>query len=265
MASARILHLSDLHVGKREEPELGPTLAALVAELAPELVVASGDLTHRGRPEQHARAHAFLAELGPPVLAVPGNHDIPYAFPARFTSPWAEFERVWGTAEPVHSSPAFHVVGLNSVRPWRHQSGALDSAALERAAGRLREAPEGALRVAVLHHHLLGAPWRTRKRHVARRDEVLSGLAAAGAQLVLGGHTHQAEVGERRDFLATAAEDPPVVAATAAALGRPRPHRDGEARGLHVHETDGRTLTVRTFVWRGEGWAETAARSFPLV
>ncbi len=265
MAPARILHLSDLHVGKHEEAELGPTLAALVAELRPELVVASGDLTHRGRREQHERAHAFLAELGPPVLAVPGNHDIPYTFPARFTSPWAEFERLWGTVEPVHSSPAFHVVGLNSVRPWRHQSGGLGAAALERAAAQLREAPEGALRVAVLHHHLLGAPWRTRKKPLARRDEVLAELATAGVQLILGGHTHQADVGERRDFLVAAAADPAVIAATAPGLGRPRPHRDGEARGLHVHETDGRTLTVRTYVWRVESWAETGARAFPLA
>lgn len=264
MAPARILHLSDLHMGKREEPELGPALTALATELGPELIVASGDLTHRGRRDQHERAHAFLAELGPPVLAVPGNHDIPYTFPARFTRPWDEFERLWETAEPVHSSPAFHVVGLNSVRPWRHQSGGLGTAALERAAARLREGPEGALRVAVLHHHLLGAPWRTRKRTVARRDEVLARLAAADTQLILGGHTHQAEVGERRDFLATAAADPALIAATAPGLGRPRPHRDGEARGLHVHETDGRTLTVHTYVWRGESWAETAARSFPL-
>ncbi len=261
MAPARILHLSDLHIGKREEPELGPALAALVDELGPELVVASGDLTHRGRRDEHERAHAFLAALGPPVLAVPGNHDIPYRFPQRFTSPWAEFERLWETAEPVHSSETFHVVGLNSVRPWRHQSGGLSGAALEHAAARLREAPAGALRVAVLHHHLLGAPWRTRKRPVARRDEILAGL---GAQLVLGGHTHQAEVGERREFLPAAAGEPTVVAATAPGLGRPRPQRDGEARGLHVHETDGTTLTVRTYIWRDGGWAATAARSFPL-
>ncbi len=264
MAPARILHLSDLHMGKREEPELGPALAELVAELRPELVVASGDLTHRGRRDQHESAHAFLAGLGPPVLAVPGNHDIPHSFPARFTSPWAEFERLWGTVEPVHGSPAFHVVGLNSVRPWRHQSGGLGAGALERAAARLHEAPEGALRVAVLHHHLLGAPWRSRKRPVARRDEVLDALAAAGAELILGGHTHQAEVGERRDFAVAAAAEPAVIVATAPGLGRPRPQRSGEARGLHVHETDGSTLTVHTYIWRGEGWIPTAARSFPL-
>jgi hypothetical protein len=35
---------------------------------------------------------------------IPGNHDIPYTFPARFTRPFAEFERQWDRAEPVHDS-----------------------------------------------------------------------------------------------------------------------------------------------------------------
>ena len=55
--------------------------------MAPDLVIASGDLTNRGRRGEHERAAAFLRRLGPPVLAVPGNHDIPYTFPARFTPP----------------------------------------------------------------------------------------------------------------------------------------------------------------------------------
>ena len=112
---------------------------ALVERVAPELVIASGDLTHRGRREQHERAAAFLRSIGPPVLAVPGNHDIPYSFPARLASPWREFERVWETVEPVYASATAQVVGLNSVRPARHQSGGLDDAQLQRAATRLAE------------------------------------------------------------------------------------------------------------------------------
>src|SRR5438034_6672299 len=97
----RVLHLSDLHVGSRDASELIGPLARLIERLEPALVVASGDLTHRGRPDQHARAAAFLKRLGPPVLAIPGNHDIPHTFPARFTRSFAEFERHWETTEPV--------------------------------------------------------------------------------------------------------------------------------------------------------------------
>lgn len=239
-------------------------VAALVAEAAPELVVASGDLTHRGRRAQHERAQSFLASLGPPVLAVPGNHDIPYAFPARLTAPWAEFERLWGTTEPTYSSPALHVVGLNSVRPLRQQGGALAGAQLERAAERLQSAGEGAYRVAVLHHHLIGAPWRAaRKRPVSRRGRVLRALVGAGVDLVLSGHVHQAALSERREFEVVTGEVRAAVVAIAPGLGRPRPNRLGEARGLHVYEVADDALTALTYTWRDAGFGLVAHRSFP--
>ena len=260
----RILHVSDLHAGRREDAEVERALAALVAEVEPELVVASGDLTHRGRPEQHARAHALLTGLGRPVLAVPGNHDIPLLPPARVTSPWREFERLWETTEPLFANETLHVVGLNSVRPFRHQGGALDEAQLRDAAARLGTAAPDALRVAVFHHHLLGAPWRAaRKRPVSRRDHVLRSLAEAGAELILGGHIHQSAVSERREFEVVAGESRAAVVAVAPGLGQPRPNRAGEARGLHVHELSGDALVVRTHLWRDGAFRLVAERRYP--
>ena len=139
----RILHVSDLHFGSGDNPDLEEALVRLIERVDPELVIASGDLTHRGQRDQHERVAAFLRRLGRSVLAVPGNHDIPYTFPARFTSPWREFEREWETTEPVFSSAEAHVVGLNSVRPWRHQSGGVSTAQLERATTRLRAGQPG--------------------------------------------------------------------------------------------------------------------------
>jgi 3',5'-cyclic AMP phosphodiesterase CpdA len=262
--TARILHVSDLHTGTREAPEVVAALARLAAETRPDLVVASGDLTNRNRRGQHERAHQLLGSLGAPVLAVPGNHDLPYAFPARFTSPWREFERTWGTTEPTHSSPSLHVVGLNSARPYRHQSGGIRDAQLRSAAERLGAAAESAYRVVVLHHHMIGAPWRAaRKRPVARRNRVLGELVNAGADLILAGHIHQAAVSERHEFEVVDGDVRPVVVSIAPGLGQPRPRRLGEARGLHVYEVDDEALTVRTYVWRGDEWSLTATRSFP--
>jgi len=262
--TTRVLHVSDLHFGRHESPEAQRGLARLVEELAPELVIASGDLTHRGRRDQHERAAAFLRSLGPPLLAVPGNHDVPYTLPARFASPWAEFERLWQTSEPVHASERLHVVGINSVRPWRQQSGGLGGGRLARASARLRAGAPGALRVAVLHHHLLGAPWRAaRKRPVARRGLVLAELAAAGAELIVGGHIHQAAAADRREFLVAGDEGAgPVVVATAPGLGRPRPGRSGEAQGTQVYEATAETLRVVTYVWHGSSFEPVAAREY---
>ena len=234
----------------------------LAEKLEPQLVVASGDLAHRGRPDQLERAAELLRSLGPPVLAVPGNHDLPYT-PARLLRPWAEFERIWETTEPTASPPGLHVVGLNSARPFRHQGGALSRKQLDRAAERLAAAEEEALRVAVLHHHLIGAPWRAaHKRPVSRRNRVLRALVDAGADLILAGHIHQAAVSERHEFEVVGDEARTAVVAIAPGLGQPRPQRLGEARGLHLHEADAEAIVVRTFRWSRGDWTLGAERRF---
>ena len=257
----RILHVSDLHVGARDDPVLERSLAEIAAIVDPALVVATGDLTHRGRRAQHERAAGLLRGLGRPVLAVPGNHDIPSTFPARLTAPWREFEREWGTTEPVLEAPGVHVVGVDSVRPWRHQSGGVGEAALARAAERLGRAAPGALRVVCLHHQLIGAPWRTRKRPVARRTHVLERLVDAGADLIVGGHIHQAAVSERHEFEVGAARG--TVISIAPGLGQPRPARRGEARGALAYLVDDDRVVVETHIWAGDGFRLTASRAFP--
>jgi len=260
--NARLLHVSDLHASTHQELEVEHALARLVERLEPQLVVASGDLAHRGRRQELERAASLLRSLGPPVLAVPGNHDLPYT-PSRFVRPWAEFDRVWQATESTTSLPGLHVVGLNSARPFRHQGGALSRAQLESAAERLGRAEEGALRVAVLHHHLIGAPWRAaRKRPVSRRNHVLRALVDAGADLILAGHIHQAAVSERHEFEVVGGEARTAVVAIAPGLGQPRPQRLGEARGLHLHEADADAIVVRTFLWSGGDWTQSAERRF---
>jgi len=259
----RVLHLSDLHFGAGDDHAIERGAPVLIDRFEPELVIASGDLSHRGRADQLANATRFLQGLGRPVLAIPGNHDIPYTFPARFTRSFVEFERQWETTEPMYSSPTLLVVGLNSVRPWRHQSGGIRKAQLVHAEQRLGEAQPGAFQIVVLHHHLVGAPWRSRKKPVARRNHVLAGLVAAGADLILAGHIHQAAVSERREFEISRGDEPSVVVSIAPGLGQPRPKRQGEARGVHVYEIEPRSLRVRTYVWRDTDWGLTAEREFP--
>jgi 3',5'-cyclic AMP phosphodiesterase CpdA len=262
--AARILHVSDLHTGTREDPEIEAAMRALLARVEVELIIASGDLTHRGLREQHERAHRFLTSFGLPVLAVPGNHDMPYTFPKRFTDTYGEFTRLWGELEQTHSSPSLHVVGLNSSRRWRQQGGALSDAQLESAARRLRDGPAGAYKIVVLHHHMVGAPWRaSRKKPVSKRNRVLHALVEAEADLILAGHIHQAALSERHEFEVIEGDAHAVVVSIAPGFGQPRPNRLGEARGLHVYDVGESALTSDTYIWRGGDWGLTARRTFP--
>jgi 3',5'-cyclic AMP phosphodiesterase CpdA len=261
------IHVSDLHRGKPWDTRVDVALRVLADTLAPALVIASGDLSNRGLPAQLAEARALLTGLGAPVLAVPGNHDIPYTVPARFRRPWGPFERAFGATEPVHRSAALTAVGLNSVWPERQQGGRLSDAQLERARRELATAAPGALRLIALHHHLAGSPWRAaRKLPLKHRDRALAAFAGAGAELVVGGHIHQASAAERREFaVAARADAAPLVLATAPGLGRPRPRRTGEAQGLHVYRWDATRLEVETRIWDGVTFAVTATRVFRRV
>ena len=238
--TACAIHISDLHRGARAAPALDDALVALCEELGPELVIASGDLANRGRTSEFEEAKALLDRLPAPALAVPGNHDIPYTLPARVTRPWERFEAVFGTTQPIVRTASAVACGLNSARPWRHQGGKLDEARIAAVAPVLASAPAGALRIVVCHHHLAGAPWRaSRKFPLKHRDTTLRALAAAGAELVLGGHIHQSTAVERHAFEALDDDTQgSLLLSTAPGFGRPRPHRLGEANGVHVDPLD---------------------------
>jgi 3',5'-cyclic AMP phosphodiesterase CpdA len=263
MRNLRLLHVSDLHAGTREEPEVEADLVELVRRTDPEVVLATGDLAHRNKSEQQERAARLLRSLERPLVVVPGNHDIPPWPLARLLRPFDEFRRHWAEVEPVYRSERLVVCGLNSVRPWRHQGGGLRRSQLEHAARVLAEAPAEALRVVALHHHLVGAPWRSRKRPVARRGTVLGALVDAGAELVVSGHAHQSAVSERREFEVVAGPVHGTTVVTAPGLGQPRPRRRGESRGLHLFDADERTLRVLTYAWVEHGWTLIADRRFP--
>jgi 3',5'-cyclic AMP phosphodiesterase CpdA len=263
MPPLRVLQVSDLHAGTREEPEVESDLRTLVAESDPEVVVASGDLTHRNTQAQHERAAALLRSLERPLLVIPGNHDIPRWPPWRFTRTFDEFRRLWPELEPIYRSEQVVVCGLNSVRPWKQQGGALRSAQLDHVRRVFADAPAQALRMVALHHHLLGAPWRTAKRTIANRGTLLGQLVDAGAELIVSGHVHQSAVNERREFEVVAGNVHGTTVVTAPGLGQPRPKRRGEARGLHLFEVEERSIRVLTYAWAEHQWAQIADRRFP--
>jgi 3',5'-cyclic AMP phosphodiesterase CpdA len=259
--ATRVLHLSDLHLGSRGSGGDRPGLAELIARKRPELIVVSGDLSHRGRRGQLEQAASFLRSLGPPLLAVPGNHDLPYTLPGRFSHPWREFERQWGSTEPIYRSESLIAVGLNSARPWRHQSGQARSSSLRRAATLLAETPADVFRLVILHHHLANAPWRSRKRPLWARGRVLAALAEAGADLICSGHIHQGAVWERHEFQVDAGERSLIIS-TAPGLGRPRPRRRGEAQGFQLYSYEAGAISIETYVWRSGELALSGERRF---
>ncbi|WP_376871692.1 metallophosphoesterase family protein [Albirhodobacter sp. R86504] len=187
----RIIHLSDLHFG-RVNPDLKAPLLRKIEALKPDLVVISGDLTQRARPNQFREAAAFIAQIGPPVLCVPGNHDTPlYNLFQRFFAPFSRYKRyISEDLEPVYADPEVTVVGLNTVNPRALQRGKFGKHARARVCLALGE-DAGQMRIVALHHPPEQAEGAD-KRLMKGARKALHVLSACGADVVLSGHLHQA-------------------------------------------------------------------------
>ena len=80
-----IAQIDDLHVVAKNRLcyRRVPTNAQLAQSIAhinsldprPDAVIASGDLTDHGRPEEYDLLREILSDWVPPVFVIPGNHD----------------------------------------------------------------------------------------------------------------------------------------------------------------------------------------------
>ena len=186
-----LLHISDTHFGTEQAPVV-EALVALAAQQRPDVVVLSGDITQRARPAQFRAARACVARLGAPVLAIPGNHDIAlFDLWARLARPYARFSAVFGAdLEPVYSTPDWLLVGVNTTRARRHKHGEVSAAQMERVARLLATASPRQLRVVVVHQPV-AVPLDSEQPNLLRgHAQATRAWAAAGADLVLGGHIH---------------------------------------------------------------------------
>ncbi len=187
-----LLHLSDTHFGT-EQPAVVDALEALVHARRPDVAVLSGDITQRARPAEFAAAQAFCRRLAvPQLLALPGNHDIPlFDVATRLLRPYARHLAAFGPRlEPLLDTPEFLVLCVNTTRPWRHKHGEVSAAQVEQVAHRLRRAARSQLRVVVTHQPAAVARPEDAKDLLRGGGPALRTWAAAGADLVLGGHIH---------------------------------------------------------------------------
>lgn len=196
----RLLHVSDTHFGT-EQPAVVEALVRLAQAARPELVVLSGDLTQRARRRQFDAARDFLGRLGAPVLAVPGNHDVPlFNVVARAFAPYAGWRRVMGRSlAPQHESAALLVLGVKTTRRWRHVNGEISRGQIAGVARRLQSAHPGQLRIVVLHQPAAAARPEDERHRPRGIEAAVAAWSAAGADLILGGHIHLPYVRELAD------------------------------------------------------------------
>jgi len=178
-----VAHISDLHAGSPYfVPNLMDRAVVEVNELAPDIVLVTGDLTEMGFKQEYLLAKSYLDRIEcPDLLVIPGNHD------SRHVG-YVHFEELIGPRSCTLSKEGVTIVGIDSTEPD------LDHGHIGRARYRWLEekfAHEARFRIFMLHHHLLPIPGTGRERNVVYdAGDALEVLQHCKVNLVLSGHKH---------------------------------------------------------------------------
>ena len=125
-----IAQISDLHVAEddnfmRRFVDANEKLATAVAFInsmtrRPDVVIATGDLTDHGRPEQYELLKEILSQLEVRLLLIPGNHDEREPFREMAHSMGASYLPAEGPLHYVVDDLPVRLIGLDSTRDGHH-------------------------------------------------------------------------------------------------------------------------------------------------
>jgi len=199
-----ILHISDLHFGPAYVPAVGKAVLKIAPTLGADIIVASGDFTQRAKEQQFADARDFLNRLpNLPCIVVPGNHDIPlYRIKERLFQPYAHYRKyISQDLDTVVKHEGVVFAAINTTDPLRRvTNGRIKSWQLDFCARAFADAPEGAARIVVAHHHFAPAPDYDNDGDVmANAKQALDRFTELNVDMVLGGHLHRAYIGNSLD------------------------------------------------------------------
>ncbi len=218
LGQVRVVHLSDIHIGKHVD-DVEAHLKQVIAEtnaLQPDLVVVTGDVVNQGTDASlHPKARALLSQIHAPVAIVLGNHDIGFRsfVGSKYGSGWENFGRTFHAfLEFEIDLGGYRFVGFDSgpstLSP-RILTRGLGAATLAHLQGLLAAAASDGSRGVVLFSHApsravlsgqtpaTGGAFGHMRQGRAEFEQLLLDAAARGQRVLhLAGHTHWNDVFE---------------------------------------------------------------------
>ena len=254
----RVAHVSDLHFGRVDSTILEILRRRLLA-LAPDLVVVSGDLTQRAKPEQFREARAFLDTLPKPQIVVPGNHDVPlYNVLLRFLCPLGRYQRfITDDLQPSYIDEEIAVVGVNTARSLVFKGGRINEAQVARLRDKLCPLREQVTKIVVTHHPF-DVSGSGKNQIVGRARMALERLADCGADAFLAGHLHASHIGHTAERYDIAGVSALVVQAGTATSSRTR----AEPNAFNLLRVVPRHIEVDQYVLQGGDFVRAATEAF---
>ncbi len=198
----RLMHISDLHAGPPFNPQIAAHVAELARQIAPDLLVISGDFVQRADfLSQWRTVQQFVETLPRPILPVPGNHDVPLLnLFARLFTPLRHYQRhISADLYPVFEQPGLAVVGACTAHGLTGDGGKLSSQTAATLEQRLQQYGSDVCKIVVWHHPVINPPGLKRQREMAGHVDAVRLLDRCDVDLLLCGHLHVSYVGNTLD------------------------------------------------------------------
>lgn len=190
----RIAQISDIHAGEVTfQHEVMAKSIEKINAMRPDVVIVAGDLTANGFENEYIEAAGIVAQIEPPKVIIPGNHD------ARNVG-WVHFERHFGSrhsryragfeperAERLQAS-GFTVVGVDSSEP-DVDDGRVGRDRYEWIVSQFDQRSD--IKIFAIHHHLVSIPGTGRERNIIiDAGDLLATLTSLDIDLIVSGHKH---------------------------------------------------------------------------
>lgn len=282
MLVTTLAHISDLHFGRPAVAERLDALRRYIAEIQPDAVAVSGDLTQRCTNREFSKARAYLdslTEMAPSVV-VPGNHDIRWLGAVARTLGLAGLFReqahnfkysrytrhISKDLSPSLEVPGAVIAGVNTAHGITRGSitrrlrdlgviGQVKHADMVRVREVFENASPDAARVVMMHHNPIKGELSGR-HGLANTEQALHAFADLGTELILCGHDHLDAV----HTIERGAHG--LIISTAGTISnRLRP---GRASSFNVVEIEDDEFRITAHVWRrGKGFLPSEDCTFP--
>lgn len=264
-----LLHISDIHFGPPFHRQVGEALLSFAEEIAPDVIVASGDFTQRAKESQFREARSFLDRLPKvPTVVTPGNHDVPvYRVAERLLDPYRHYRTyISKELDSVTHVPGAVIVALNSTAPrMALTNGRIHAWQLEFARRAFEGVPDEVQRIVVAHHHFAPPPDFEGADAMPKARRALDAFTAMKVDVILGGHLHRAYIGNSLDvYSGRDREHGIVIVQAGTGTSRRGRAREREKNSFNVVRLDDRMIRVTHYMYfeASEGFVPTSRHIF---
>ena len=279
---ATLTHISDLHFGRPAVAERLDALKEFIAELQPDAVAVSGDLTQRCTNREFSNARAYLDSLGEiaPYTVIPGNHDIRWlgavarnlGLAGLFREQAHKFKysryvrHFSDDLSPSLEIPGVVIAGVNTAHGITRGSvtrrfrdlgviGQVKHADVARVKRTFEHAASDACRIVMMHHNPIKGELSGR-HGLANTERALHAFADLGTELILCGHDHQDAI----HTIERGAHG--LIISTAGTISNRI--RAGRPSSFNVVEIEDHEIHITAHAWRqGRGFIPSEDRAFP--